>query len=364
MPSQIAAGAASIGGFGGAGGNGGQGASGASGSLSTATAGAGPDVSPGEGAGTLEFRCGDGQVDAGEKCDTGIRSGMPGACPSTCGAAAACQRVMLFGTDCQTECKVATLGCAAGDHCCPANCDAAQDPDCSGMCGDGIVQAELGETCEDSDPEERCPTLEDCADDDPCTRDALSGSKENCNAVCTRAPITSLTNNDGCCPPAATANTDNDCMARCGNGLREADEECDGSTGCDSTCKLTLTQTQVTCLDTFGKSDCERCTCMQCTDAMLACRASGIEARDASCAAVENCAIEKMCSSSPCYCGDVPFYQCGLASNGPCKSVIEDAANSMSVTVIESQRQDGNTALGRADVLATCRRMQCRKECG
>jgi hypothetical protein len=308
-------------------------------------------------------RCGDGRVDPGERCDTGMAAGVPGACPSACEASGTCQRVMLVGFGCQTQCQLITLGCTGGDGCCPADCDPNQDSDCSGKCGDGIVQSELGETCEDSVPSEVCPKPADCTDDDACTRDAISGSAENCNAACTHTKISTLQNGDGCCPAGADANTDTDCMPRCGNGVREGNEACDGSTGCDASCKLTLTPTQVMCLDTIAKNDCERCACKQCADAVTACSASGSASRDAKCTAVEACAIEKHCSGMACYCGTSTFVECAFVANGPCRAVIEDAAGTTNPNLIQSRGQDPTTALGRAQTLGDCRRAQCNGEC-
>jgi hypothetical protein len=315
-----------------------------------------PDVTEGP-------RCGDGRVEAGEKCDTGIDPGMPGACPATCETPAACQRFKLVGSGCQTECELITLGCVGGDGCCPADCDPKKDSDCSGMCGDGIVQAELGETCERSLPEDKCPAPSDCNDNDACTRDAVSGSVENCNAACTHTPITALANDDGCCPPGADANKDNDCMPKCGNDIREGDEACDGSTGCDGSCKLAITQDQVMCLDTLATSTCEKCACMQCVETVMACMASGDKARDAKCSAVEACAIEHHCSGMACYCGDASYISCPLVGNGPCRKEIEAAAGTTSAFVVMSQSSDSNTALGRALALGDCRRAQCSREC-
>jgi hypothetical protein len=270
---------------------------------------------------------------------------------------------MIAGSACQTECTLITLGCVGGDGCCPADCDPGKDSDCSGMCGDGIVQSELGETCENSDPTKRCPTPADCSDNDACTRDAINGSADNCNAACTHAPIRAIQSGDGCCPVGANANTDNDCAPRCGNGVREGSEACDGSTGCDAACKLTLTGSQVMCLDTLAKDNCQRCECMQCTEKTTACSASGNATRDAKCSAVEACAIANHCSGSACYCGDATFFECAFRSNGPCKSVVEDATGTSNPNLIENQRQDPNTALGRAQALGDCRRAQCTGEC-
>jgi hypothetical protein len=309
------------------------------------------------------LRCGNGIIDSGERCDIAIPAGMPGACPVTCQAPASCQRVSLVGRDCDAECQLVRLGCIGGDSCCPADCTPERDSDCSGQCGDGIVQAELGETCENSNADARCPTLSDCTDQDACTHDAISGSAENCNAACTHTPITALQNEDGCCPPGADANTDSDCKPQCGNKIRESGEECDGSTGCDANCKLTLTPEQITCLDTIAKNDCQRCTCMQCAEQVAACSASDSPTRDAKCTAVEKCAEEKQCSGQTCFCGNASLVQCAFFPNGPCTDVIVDAAGSSNPAVTESQRQDPNTALGRAQALGDCRRAQCRSEC-
>ena len=316
-----------------------------------------------EDGGTPGPRCGDGRVDSGEKCDTGIPGEMAGACPLTCQTPVTCQRFMLAGTGCQAECQLIMLGCVGGDGCCPADCDPTKDSDCSGQCGDGIVQAELGETCEVDVPDEKCPIASDCTDEDSCTRDAVSGSADNCNAVCTHTPITTLQNDDGCCPAGADANKDSDCTPSCGNGVREGSEACDGSTGCDANCKLTITSEQVMCLDTIAENACERCACMQCLEAVTACMASGNAARDAKCVAVENCAVAKHCSGMACYCGTSSFFECAFVANGPCRAVIEDAAGTSSPTQIDNQRADPNTALGRAVKLGDCRRAQCNGEC-
>ena len=59
------------------------------------------------------------------------------------------------------------------DMCCPSGANGNSDPDCSSMCGNGIV--EPGERCDG-----RCP--KDCNDNNACTVDALEGSASACNA--------------------------------------------------------------------------------------------------------------------------------------------------------------------------------------
>jgi hypothetical protein len=306
--------------------------------------------------------CGDGLVDESEKCDTGVLEGSPGWCPSVC-SAPACSTAQITGSGCQTECRIIELGCKDDDGCCPAACSSKDDSDCSGMCGDGVVQSDLAETCENATSESRCPTAADCDDEDACTTDALSGSGANCNASCTHAPITTPQNGDGCCPAGADANSDGDCQPRCGNGVREGDEACDGTAACDESCKLTSTDAQAMCLETFGGSECERCACMRCTEDVLACSSSGDASRDQACTAVTRCAIEAGCAGDACYCGDAPFGPCAFRANGACKSAIESAAGTTVFSQIQAQGDDPSSVLGRSITFGECRRAQCAQEC-
>ncbi|HKP58399.1 MAG TPA: hypothetical protein VJV78_16855 [Polyangiales bacterium] len=346
------------------GGSAGGGAAGMAGAATAGAAGQSEPPSPGGGA---ETHCGDGQVDPMEKCDTGILSSSPGACPTVCGSTESCQLVELTGSGCDLECHVREIGCKGGDGCCPAQCKPADDSDCSGQCGDGIVQADKGETCEPKPIGEGnlgCPSQKDCDDGDACTTDTLSGSAENCNAVCKHMPVTSPQGGDGCCPSGANANSDSDCKPKCGNGVREGDEACDGTTGCDAMCKLTLTDQQIMCLDGLAETGCERCECMSCAEAMFGCSKSGDASRDQACTMVENCAISEHCAGSACYCGTAQFgIDCVYRANGPCKSIIEAAAGTTSAARIDAMYRDPETVLGRAQALGNCRRAQCVSEC-
>ena len=71
-------------------------------------------------------RCGNGTLDPGESCDTGIASGMPGACPVACDDGNPCTADHLAGAGCLAEC--------------------AHDPIVN-CCGNGQVEA--GESCDD-----------------------------------------------------------------------------------------------------------------------------------------------------------------------------------------------------------------------
>jgi hypothetical protein len=239
--------------------------------------------------------CGNGVVDMGETCDTAIAAGQPGACPASCDDGDACTTDTLVGTKCQTACThVPITATVSGDGCCPPGANSGNDSDCAASCGNGVVDP--GEACDTGittgagacpascddgdacttdtlvdggtcnahcthtqscgcgngvvDPGESCDTAiapgrpgacpTSCDDRDACTTDTLTGGG-TCNAQCSHTPITVPRNGDGCCPPGADANSDNDCRASCGNGVVEPGETCDtgissGAGACPASC--------------------------------------------------------------------------------------------------------------------------------
>lgn len=113
------------------------------------------------------------------------------------------------------------------------------DNDCHLVCGNGVVDAPVGELCDTAitSGEGACPTS--CNDGDACTADVLTGA--GCQTACTTSPIIAAADGDGCCPAGANANTDSDCSAMCGNGLLEPGELCDpaitaGAGACPTSC--------------------------------------------------------------------------------------------------------------------------------
>jgi hypothetical protein len=116
--------------------------------------------------------------------------------------------------------------CVAGDGCCPSTCTHDTDSDCSASCGNGVVDMSAGETCEPESTTQPCPTS--CDDAAACTGDYPTGSVRNCNLSCTHVETVIPLIGDGCCPPGANANNDNDCQPMCGNGIVERGERCDG----------------------------------------------------------------------------------------------------------------------------------------
>jgi hypothetical protein len=167
-----------------------------------------------------DVTCGNGVVEMGETCDTGIAAGQTGACPTSCTP--------------PDSCTTSTL---QNGGTCVASC---QNTPIAPCCGNGVV--EPGETCDigiAAGQPGACPTS--CNDNNACTTDILTGAVATCNAVCTHQAVTACTNDDGCCPNGCTGANDNDC-AKCGNGVVDPLETCDiaiaaGQPGaCPTTC--------------------------------------------------------------------------------------------------------------------------------
>ena len=185
--------------------------------------------------------CGNGILETGEACDTGITAGA-GACPTTCNDAQSCTTDVLMNPNtCDAVCSNTAITLPINnDGCCPTGANSGTDNDCLASCGNGVVDS--GETCDTgiASGTGSCPTM--CIDGNVCTTNVLS-NPGTCTAACAFPPITAPTNGDGCCPAGANANNDNDCTPVCGNNATETGEQCDdGNTmngdACSSTCQL------------------------------------------------------------------------------------------------------------------------------
>ena len=310
----------------------------------------------------VDVHCGDGRVTGDEKCDIGIPAGTPGSCPTSCPELAPCNPRAVNNSGCQAECVLLQMVCKAGDGCCPGNCTDKNDADCSSNCGDGKVQAEDGETCEAETATPCKKSDAECDDKDPCTADKLIGSAENCNALCTNTKITATKEGDGCCPTGSNANSDKDCTPVCGNKVREMGEDCDGTTGCSATCKLTLQADQIRCLEKLGNAgdDCAKCSCMNCAATYLGCRDGMDATMNMLCNAVLECARKQDCYGTACYCGDSLFC---AAPNGLCRKEIEAAAASTDPLVINQKAGVTDNPLGSSYAADACRIQQCAQQC-
>jgi hypothetical protein len=154
----------------------------------------------------------------------------------------------------------------------------------------------------------------------------MEGSSQTCDLKCTTTPITAARNNDGCCPSNANANTDNDCQAKCGNGVREPGEDCDGS-DCPTTCpdngdlcsretKPTISNCRILC-STSKVDYCGQYTACNSTTPCASgfgCGGFGVcQGRD-SCQTADDCPdvspLRKTCASAYCVAGCVNQSDC------------------------------------------------------
>jgi hypothetical protein len=125
--------------------------------------------------------CGDGVVDAGEICDTGIAAGQPGACPQACDSGDPCiAGTLVEAGACWADCEFDPITQPRdGDGCCPAGANAVSDDDCPPVCGNGVCEG--GEDVS-------CITDCACADDDECD-DSYVCTFDHCDAgICAYTP--------------------------------------------------------------------------------------------------------------------------------------------------------------------------------
>jgi hypothetical protein len=303
--------------------------------------------------------CGDAIVGPDETCDP-VET-----CPTraTCETENACLRGVLSGDPklCNVRCELKAIKtCRSEDGCCPAGCSLETDGDCSSTCGNGMVDRGSGETCETSIAVASCPTA--CDDGDPCTRNLMIGSSENCNSECTYPSIIQPTHEDGCCPTGASSLNDTDCEPTCGNGIAEPGEDCDGGDLCTPGCVgLTAEQRECSAIATTATDACHGCSCKNCATQVLACYASEDPNRDMLCAAVVECANQAACAETECYCGTST--DCA-APNGPCRMQIEQAAGSTFRPTVGTCTNTQSCSLYRSNAIGACRKANCSSECG
>ena len=146
-----------------------------------------------------EVVCGNGVIEPGEYCDP------PGQCETSClQDDDVCTTTEYLGdpATCDGRCaNVPITTCGVAEGCCAPGCNETNDPDCSPVCGNGVV--ETGESCDGA-----CPS---CDDGNACTTDASTGSAATCDLVCTHRAITICVSGDACCPPGCTSIQDLDC---------------------------------------------------------------------------------------------------------------------------------------------------------
>jgi cysteine-rich repeat protein len=305
-------------------------------------------------------KCGNNVIEPGETCDPESR------CP-VCTAADKCQAVSATGSApaCNLSCSFAEVSaCTAGDGCCASGCNSENDSDCSTSCNNGMV--EDNETC-DGRGDRACPMS--CDDGDPCTEDLRSGSASHCNVVCSHVPVTAVRSGDSCCPAGASANSDMDCQAMCGNNKVEQGEECDDGNrdagdGCTAECKTESTVDQCVAQLDGRLPECARCNCEKCQELVLNCYASDNAADNQLCTSLIECGLTNNCASETCYCGSSPLTSCIFGTgNGPCRNEVEAAGRTTIPGDLVARGTNTSFPLGRANTLAACAREQCATEC-
>lgn len=250
--------------------------------------------------------CGNGKLDALEKCDTTIPAGTAGACPTSCDDGNACTKDQLLnGGTCAAECLSSPITqCVGGDGCCPAGCFKHNDSDCSQTCGSGTV--DTGETCDTAIAAGQpgaCPSA--CDDANACTQDTLQNGG-TCTAACQFSPISNCKDNDGCCPTGCFNSNDNDCSETCDDGIVQAAKEtCDTkiAAGQPGACPTTCSDGQVCTLDALQNGGtcaaaCTFTTISQCKHADGCCPAGCFKNQDSDCA--DNCGNGQVDAGEKC----------------------------------------------------------------
>jgi hypothetical protein len=89
------------------------------------------------------FKCGNALIDVPEACDNGVNDGSYGTCTATCALAGYCGDSMKNGNEqCDKGAANVAVASAYGTAVCTKACKAAP------FCGDGRIQAAFGEECE------------------------------------------------------------------------------------------------------------------------------------------------------------------------------------------------------------------------
>ncbi len=164
-------------------------------------------------------------------------------------------------TDVDCTGKADGTDCGEGSICLASVCAPSK-------CGDGFVNAAAGEQCEDGNetPSDGCTACRldcsgdaDCDDGNDCTTDTCDGAKCSHALAAASSACKQADGSSGVCK-------DSTCVAAgCGNGVKDAGEECDDGNaddndGCTAACKLTC-KSDADCDDgdaCTGKETCDK----------------------------------------------------------------------------------------------------------
>jgi hypothetical protein len=136
-----------------------------------------------------------------------------------------------------------------------------------------------------------------------CQLRKLQGS--GCAAECVPDGMrTTCTNGDGCCPGGCTANNDNDCQPRCGNGAVESGETCDPVSACQAQADTCVSDRN---FDRKPSGSVALCT-FRCTSTARTCSATSDNA----------CPLMPACTPCGATCGPNQDIDCKLANGAVC----------------------------------------------
>ncbi len=254
-----------------------------------------PDASGVDAAGgdaAIPDECGDGALQATEKCDPALPASSAGSCPIDCDDGNSCTADALLGSasSCSAVCaSTAIEDCINEDGCCPSGCGPQTDTDCdeNTVCGDGVVTGiELCDTLIPAGEAGACPeTSEDCT---PMVGQIARVIGQGCDTTCAYVAITDCTGGDDFCPTGCDSSNDADCQSVCGNGTVEPGESCDGGCPDDAFCagqagsctEATVSGSAATC-----DAMCEFAAITACTNGDGCCPDGCTSAQDDDCSA-------------------------------------------------------------------------------
>jgi hypothetical protein len=237
------------------------------------------------------------------------------------------------------------------------------------ICGNGVVEANGGETC---DPPNGTTCAANCTTIAVACGNSIVQPGEQCD------PPNGTTCNTTCqnivcgdnkvegaeqCEPPNTATCDATCKnitpAVCGNSKLEAGEQCDPPNGttCDTHCQSIV-------------DNCTPCKTAQCSGPVTACTAHepGCDSVLA-CVQATGCAKGSTRDGAECYCGALDNDTCfnsfdATVPQGPCKAQINAAAGTTTPLQVGQVFFDTSTSVGAAMQTVSCELRSCQAACG
>jgi hypothetical protein len=310
--------------------------------------------------------CGNAHLDARERCDIAIPRGEQGACPDGCNAQDGCFAQELLGQRCGARCEpVEITESVPGDGCCPKGATPASDSDCSGTCGNGVIEA--SETC---DPPGSCARPETCVPSKVCMAAQLTGAAETCSARCQEQPITSCVSGDGCCPRGCDAREDGDLDCPIvtettptvpTTGEAGSSAPTGPATVCMNGQQCTEEQLANECSMVHTGGRCHSCDCTYCAAEVASCESITADTRG--CSRLVECALQNHCQGFGCLCGD-SLSTCQSRPAGPCLREIRELAGTREFYGILLNVNTPGTPLALAMGMLQCRADHCAETCG